>query len=73
MRCSDRRIDRLCITCCLSLLIFTRWECGARSSLRGLSADRGANIVLFEFYDEEELADERQDYGPPAGPAREPA
>ena len=23
--------------------------------------DRGANIVLFEFYDEEELADESQD------------
>ena len=30
--------------------------------------DRGANIVLFEFYDEEELADESQDCGAPAGP-----
>ena len=33
--------------------------------------DRGANIVLFEFYDEEELADATQDRFPPDGPARE--
>jgi hypothetical protein len=32
--------------------------------------DRGANVVIFEFYDDEELADEGQDY-PPAGPACE--
>jgi hypothetical protein len=32
--------------------------------------DRGANIVLFEFYEDEELADERQEY-PPAGSACE--
>ena len=31
--------------------------------------DRGANIVLFEFYNDEEMADESQDCGPPAGPA----
>jgi hypothetical protein len=34
--------------------------------------DRDANIVIFEFYDDEELADEGQDCGPPARPAREP-
>ena len=33
--------------------------------------DRGANIVLFEFYDEEELANESQDCGGPAGPVCE--
>ena len=32
--------------------------------------DRDANIVIFEFYDDEELADESQDY-PPTGPACE--
>ena len=32
--------------------------------------DRGANIVLFEFYDDEGRADERQEY-PPAGSACE--
>ena len=34
--------------------------------------DRGANVVIFEFYRDEELADESQDCGPPAGPACEP-
>ena len=33
--------------------------------------DRDANIVIFEFYDDEEMADESQDCAPPAGPARE--
>ena len=33
--------------------------------------DRGANIVIFEFYDDEEMADEGQDCPPPAGPACE--
>ena len=33
--------------------------------------DRGANVVLFEFCDEEELADESQDCTAPAGPACE--
>ena len=33
--------------------------------------DRGANIVIFEFYDDEELADESQDCSAPAGPACE--
>jgi hypothetical protein len=33
--------------------------------------DRGANVVIFEFYDEEELADATQDRFPPDGPARE--
>jgi hypothetical protein len=32
--------------------------------------DRDANIVIFDFCDDEELADEGQDY-PPAGPAFE--
>jgi hypothetical protein len=32
--------------------------------------DRGANIVLYEFYEDEELANESQDY-PPAGPSCE--
>ena len=32
--------------------------------------DRGANVVIFEFYDEEELADENQDFQA-AGPACE--
>ena len=31
--------------------------------------DRGANIVIFKFCDDEELADEGQD--PPAGPSCE--
>ena len=30
--------------------------------------DRGANIVIFKFCDDEELADESQDCGAPAGP-----
>ena len=30
--------------------------------------DRGANIVIFKFYDDEELADESRDC-PPAGPS----
>ena len=30
--------------------------------------DRGANIVLFEFYEDEERADQGEDYGPSAGP-----
>ena len=30
--------------------------------------DRGANVVIFKFCDDEELADESQDY-PPAWPA----
>jgi hypothetical protein len=33
--------------------------------------DRGANVVLFKFCDDEELANESQDY-PPAGPCEEP-
>ena len=33
--------------------------------------DRDANIVIFEFYDDEEMADESQDCDPPAGPPRE--
>ena len=33
--------------------------------------DRGANIVIFEFYDDEEMADESQDCTAPAGPACE--
>ena len=33
--------------------------------------DRGANVVLFEFYDEEQLVDESQDFDPPAEPSRE--
>jgi hypothetical protein len=28
--------------------------------------DRGANVVIFEFYDDKETADESQDCGPPA-------
>jgi hypothetical protein len=32
--------------------------------------DRDANVVLFNFCDDEELADESQDY-PPAGPSCE--
>ena len=31
--------------------------------------DRGANVVLFKFCDDEELVDESQDCGPPAGSA----
>ena len=30
--------------------------------------DRGANVVIFKFCDDEELADQDEDYGPPAGP-----
>ena len=30
--------------------------------------DRGANVVIFKFCDEEELADESHDCDPPAGP-----
>ena len=30
--------------------------------------DRGANVVIFKFCDDEELADESQDCGAPAGP-----
>ena len=33
--------------------------------------DRGADVVIFEFYDDEEMADESQDCTPPAGPACE--
>ena len=33
--------------------------------------DRGANIVIFEFYDDEEMADESQDCTAPARPACE--
>ena len=33
--------------------------------------DRGANVVLFKFCDDEELADEGQDCFPPAGPSCE--
>jgi hypothetical protein len=29
--------------------------------------DRGANIVIFEFYDDKEMADEAQDCFPPSG------
>ena len=32
--------------------------------------DRGANIVIFKFYDKE-MAEASRDRGPPAGPARE--
>ena len=31
--------------------------------------DRGANVLIFKFCHDEELADEGQDCGPPAGPA----
>ena len=31
--------------------------------------DRGANVVIFKFCDDEELVEEGQDY-PPAGPVR---
>ena len=34
--------------------------------------DRGANVVIFKFFHDEELADEGQDCGSPARPAREP-
>ena len=30
--------------------------------------DRGANIVIFDFYDDDEMADESQDYAPSGGP-----
>jgi len=30
--------------------------------------DRGANIVIFDFYDDKELADESQDGSPPTEP-----
>ena len=33
--------------------------------------DRDANVVIFEFFDDEEMADESQDCGPPAGPSCE--
>ena len=33
--------------------------------------DRGANVVIFKFCDDEEMADESQDCTAPAGPARE--
>ena len=33
--------------------------------------DRDANIVIFKFCDDEEMADESQDCTAPAGPARE--
>ena len=29
--------------------------------------DRGANVVIFKFCDDDELADESQGHGPPAG------
>ena len=32
--------------------------------------DRGADVVIFKFCDEEETADETQDRGPPAGPEK---
>jgi len=31
--------------------------------------DQGADVVIFKFFGEEELADESRDCGPPAGPA----
>ena len=31
--------------------------------------DRGANVVIYDFCDEEELADASQDCGPRTGPA----
>jgi hypothetical protein len=34
--------------------------------------DQDANIVLFNFCDDEELADESQDCDPPAGPSEDP-
>ena len=33
--------------------------------------DRGANIVIFEFFDDEEMAGEGPDCAPSAGPTRE--
>ena len=33
--------------------------------------DRGANIVIFEFYEDEGRADESQDFTAPSGPACE--
>ena len=33
--------------------------------------DRGANIVIFEFFDDEEMADESQDCTAPVGPTCE--
>ena len=33
--------------------------------------DRDANVVIFKFCDDEEMADESQDCAPPAGPACE--
>ena len=33
--------------------------------------DRDANIVIFEFYDDEDVADERQDCAPSAESTRE--
>jgi hypothetical protein len=33
--------------------------------------DRGGDIVVFKFCDDEETADETEDCAPPAGPARE--
>ena len=44
---------------------------GLASCMATHPEDRGANIVLFEFYDEEEMADQGEDYGPPAGPSCE--
>ena len=35
------------------------------------SRGSGREFVIFEFYDDEELADESQDYDPPAGPSCE--
>ena len=32
--------------------------------------DRDANIVIFKFYNDEEMTDESQDCAPSAGPAR---
>ena len=34
-------------------------------------ADRGANVVIFKFCDDEEMAGESQDCNPPAEPPRE--
>ena len=31
--------------------------------------DRGADVVIFEFYNDEGTAEESRDCGPPAGPA----
>ena len=33
--------------------------------------DRGADVVIFEFYDDAEITEESRDRGPPAGPTYE--